>query len=103
MDEGGGKLGKIWGAKGLCVTVHTVEGSWGSHPPSPLPLPENFGILDPLRSLLVHFQTIFGFQMTYEMTIYMEQKEKNNSCSGYKLYIFLVFSLRLPYAVYSLC
>ena len=56
----GGKiiLRENLGAKELCATVHPL-GESGRIPS------RKFLILDPLRLLLVHFQTICGFQMTW--------------------------------------
>ena len=61
MDKGGKIILRenLGGAKGLCMAVLPLGGSGGMPPPG------NFWILDPLRSLLVHFSDHLWFQMTW--------------------------------------
>ena len=47
------------GGKGLCAAAHPVGGSGG------MPPQKNFGFLDPLRSLVVHFSDHLWFQMIW--------------------------------------
>ena len=59
MDErGGGKIIHFGvGGKGTVCDSEVSRGVWGH-------APQKILNLDPLRSLLVHFQTIYDFQMT---------------------------------------